>query len=202
MSDKNKEECSSRLLHKTMLRLEVRHQKLWHLINRIINKTNDKSSVINYITVDKIRYYDTKLIANKFGEFYSTMGVNLAEKIETSRLLIDDYLNKIKVNPNTLYIQRVTPSEIRKFIENLPSKNSSGYDGISNNLLKGIKFAIIAPLTKIFNLSVSTGEFPENMKLSEVIPLFKKGVLDLMVNYRPISLLITISKLLEKCMYK
>ena len=40
------------------------------------------------------------------------------------------------------------------------------------------------------------------MKLSEVIPLFKRGTLDQMVNYRPISLLITISKLLEKCMYQ
>ena len=101
-----------------------------------------------------------------------------------------------------MYLQPITPSEIQRFIDKLPSKNSSGYNGISNKFLKGIKFAITVPLTKIFNLSISTGEFPENMKLSEVIPLFKKGALDLMINYRPISLLITISKLLEKCMYK
>ena len=53
----------------------------------------------------------------------------------------------------------------------------------------------------IFNLSFKQGVFPDAMKLSEIVPLFKKGCKDLMVNYRPISLLITLLKLLEKCMY-
>ena len=101
-----------------------------------------------------------------------------------------------------MYLHPITPSEIQRSIDKLPSKNSSGYDGISNKFLEGIKFAITVPLSKIFNFSISTGEFPENMKLSEVIPLFKKGALDLMINYRPISLLITLLKLLEKCIYK
>ena len=86
--------------------------------------------------------------------------------------------------------------EIIKYINKLPVKNSSGYDNISNNFLKQVKYAIIKPLIHIFNLSLSTGEFPEQMKLAEVIPLFKKGARHLMVNYRPISLLITVSKLL------
>lgn len=106
------------------------------------------SSVINYITVDKTKYYDTKLIANKFGDFYSNMGTNLVYLIDTNGLSINDYLNKIKVNPNSMYLQPITPMEIHKFIDKLPSKTSSGYDGISNKLLKGIKFTIITPLTK------------------------------------------------------
>ena len=69
-----------------MLHLKVGYKKLWQLINNIINKTNNKSSVINYITVDKIKYYDTKLIANKFGEFYADMGANLAGSINTDYL--------------------------------------------------------------------------------------------------------------------
>ena len=95
-----------------MLHLKVRYKKLWQFINNIINKTNDKSSVINYITVDKIKYYDSKLIANKFGEFYSNMVANLAGSINTNGLSINDYLNKIKVNPNSMYLQPITPSEI------------------------------------------------------------------------------------------
>ena len=83
----------------------------------------------------------------------------------------------------------------------LPSKNSLGYDNFSNKLLKEIKYSISKPLTHLFNLSFKNGEFPETMKLSKVIPLYKKVHKDQMINYRPISLLITLSKLLEKCMY-
>ena len=51
-------------------------------------------------------------------------------------------------------------------------------------------------------MSLKNGIFPDNMKLAEIIPLYKKGEKFYMENYRPISLLITISKLLEKCVYK
>ena len=72
---------------------------------------------------------------------------------------------------------------------------------ISNILLKRIKTSIIKPLSIIFNLSLVSGQFPENMKIAEVLPLFKKGAKHLLNSYRPISLLITMSKLLEKCIY-
>ena len=64
-----------------------------------------------------------------------------------------------------------------------------------------MKYSILNPLTHIFNLSFKQGEFPDTMKLSEIISLFKTGHRDQMINYRPISLLITLSKLLEKSMY-
>ena len=54
----------------------------------------------------------------------------------------------------------------------------------------------------IFNQSLSTGEFPNLMKLAEVVPLYKGKEFDLVINKRPISLLITISKVLEKIIYK
>ena len=68
-------------------------------------------------------------------------------------------------------------------------------------LVKQIKYAIAKPLTHIFNLSLTSGIFPEKIKLSEVIPLYKKGHKDQVTNYRPISLLVTLSKILEKCLY-
>ena len=111
-------------------------------------------------------------------------------------------MSKIAPNPHTMYFHPITNTEIKSLIKKLPPKNSSGHDNIGNTLLKKISDAIIKPLHHIFNLSLSSGEFPEDMKLAEVIPLFKKGLKDKMENYRPISLLITISKILEKCIYK
>ena len=68
-------------------------------------------------------------------------------------------------------------------------------------MLKALHTSITYPLCHIFNASLSEGSFPEKMKIAEVIPLYKGKDMDLMINYRPISLLITLSKLLEKVMY-
>ena len=50
-------------------------------------------------------------------------------------------------------------------------------------------------------MTITEGIFPRQMKMAEIIPLFKGKELDLVINYSPISLLITISKLLEKIVY-
>ena len=68
-------------------------------------------------------------------------------------------------------------------------------------MLKALCTSITYPLCHIFNASLSEGTFPDRMKIAEVIPLYKGKDMDLMINYRPILLLITLSKLLEKIMY-
>ena len=85
-----------------------------------------------------------------------------------------------------------------KLISALPNKKSSGYDNIDNILLKKIESEISPMLVKIFNQSLSYGVFPESMKLAEVVPLFKSNDKTLTENYRPISLLITLSKNIRK----
>ena len=94
-----------------------------------------------------------------------------------------------------------TQEEIRKLIEGLPNKTSSGWDGISNILLKKLSSSLLCPLNIIFNQSFHKGEFPTQMKKAEIIPLYKGKELDIVINYGPVSLLITISKVLEKIMY-
>ena len=88
--------------------------------------------------------------------------------------------------------------EIETIINNLAPKKSSGHDGISNKLLKDIGSALCYPLQIIFNKSLELGRFPDIMKLADVVPLYKNKGKDYCTNYRPISLLLTISKILEK----
>ena len=83
----------------------------------------------------------------------------------------------------------------------LPNKRSSGHDGINNIILKEIGEYICIPMTYLFNESMTTGVFPDVMKIAEVAPLNKSKARYEVENYRPISLLLTISKLLEKLIY-
>ena len=83
----------------------------------------------------------------------------------------------------------------------LENKSSSGHDGISNQIVKLLKNEISKPLTVIINQMLKTGIFPDSFKTSKIVPLFKKGDHGLLTNYRPISLLPTISKVFERVIY-
>ena len=88
-----------------------------------------------------------------------------------------------------------------QLISKLKSKDTKGHDLISNNLLKAIKHEIVKPLTFIINQSLKTGTFPDRLKVARVRPLFKKGDNQLITNYRPISILPSLSKIFEKVMH-
>ena len=124
-----------------------------------------------------------------------------AEKIPTSNKDIKNYLSPIKRNPALLMLTPVCEQEIAKIISKLPVKHSSGYDNISNVLLKRLSSILSPILCKLCNMSLTTGVFPHTMKIAEVVPLYKGKNPYEECNYRPISLLTTMSKILEKVMY-
>ena len=79
--------------------------------------------------------------------------------------------------------------------------NSAGSDEISSRILKGIVNEIAEPLTYCINLSLSSGVVPKLAKIARVTPIFKTGDINSLSNYRPISILPTLSKVLEKVVY-
>ena len=176
--------------------------KLWQIINNVINKVNDKGCVIERLKINNMLVNEPKKISNHLGEYFSTVGENYANKIASPKRNIDYYLGKINNNIKTIFMEPTSQCEVLKIINSLPSKKSSGYDGISNVVLKEIAPTILNPLTTMFNMSLTQGIFPDCMKLAEIIALHKSKNRELCDNYRPISLLITISKVLEKIVYK
>ena len=78
---------------------------------------------------------------------------------------------------------------------------SYGFDGISSWLLKLIKPVLTKYLTLITNQILTTGIFPDKLKTAKVIPIYKKGDETLSCNYRPISILPALSKVIETIIY-
>jgi Notch-like protein len=97
--------------------------------------------------------------------------------------------------------QYASTYEVEKIIKSLKDKNSIGYDEISNRIIKSSLPRIISPITYICNAILNTGIFPERLKFAIVKPLFKKGKTNNISNYRPISLLTSFSKIIEKLIY-
>ncbi len=87
-------------------------------------------------------------------------------------------------------------------IDKLAPKTSCGFDDISSEIIKIIKSALINPDTLIINQMLTTGIFPDKLKIAKIIPLHKKEEETLFTNYRPIPLLPAISKIVEKLSLK
>ena len=83
----------------------------------------------------------------------------------------------------------------------MENKTSCGVDGISNSLLKSIKSEIVQPVTVLINQMLTTGIFPDKLKIAKVVPLYRKGDNTLFSNYRPISILPSLKKIFTRnCM--
>ena len=104
--------------------------------------------------------------------------------------------------PNNFYLSPVTIIEIEEEISNLNSSKAVGPFSISVYLLKLLKIYLSVPLETIFNLSFNSGCVPDHFKIANVIPVHKKDSVTCVNNYRPISLISTFNRILEKLMFK
>ena len=92
----------------------------------------------------------------------------------------------------------ITEVELLKVIDTLLPKASCGFDLLTNRMLKKEKYKFAKLLINLINETLLSNTFPESLKKAKVIPIFKKGDKTNLNNYRPISLLPVLSKVLEK----
>ncbi len=96
----------------------------------------------------------------------------------------------------------VLESEVKDILKTLSVNKACGNDFISHKMLKGVANSISKPLSILFNLSLQECKFPSSWKVANVIPLFKKGCPHTPSNYRPISLLSCVGKVMERIIFK
>lgn len=130
-----------------------------------------------------------------FNEFFSEQcrlppGSN-ADPLPVFRPVTDSVLDDITT----------TPIEVRKILNSLNIGKAVGHDGISNRILRECADSLCFPLARLFNMSLQVGDFPTFWKLANVVPIFKKNNRQRVENYRPVSLLPTLSKVLERIVH-
>jgi hypothetical protein len=101
-----------------------------------------------------------------------------------------------------MFVAPICSEEVKLLVQNLSPRKAAGIDDFNAKTIKIALSSILDPLTHVFNLSFSQGHVPNQLKISKVIPVYKKKEKFLPVNYRPISLLSIFDKILEKLMYK
>ena len=176
----------------------------WAGVNEIIHtKSKNKYSpncIEQVFNDEKITITKPNEMANAFNSHY----VSIAEKILKKRKYAGckNFTHYLKnSNPHTFMTQPTTPNEIESIIKSFDTSKSAGPNSIPNNIIKQISTSISIPINNICNHSFSIGIHPDILKITRVIPVHKKDSKLEIVNYRPISLLSNINKIIEKLMF-
>ena len=139
-------------------------------------------------------------MSNVFNSYFSSIATKTRYSIKFSPKHYTDYLSY--TNTKTFFLTATEKNEIYFIISSQDSHKSSCPNSIPVNILKRLKNGISQQLSDIVNMSFSTGEFLSILKKTEVIPIHKKQSKVGHTNYRPISLLPNIEKVIEKFMCK
>lgn len=171
----------------------------WRFVDSLLNLGGNKHDIKEIMTTNNTIVTNDKDICNEFNNFFLEIPHKLT-RASTSRSVDVDH-NFVTTfhscSSNSFFLHPTNRTEILNAICDLKGKHSVDVDGLSNFFIKKTKHHICDVLSHIINLSFSTGIFPDIYKSAVVIPIHKRGSLNDANNYRPISLISTISKILE-----
>lgn len=171
-------------------------KQTWKIINEITNRKKDHVK-IEHITVNDTCISDVNDISNHFNTYFTNIGINLANQIPCCNISPLTYLTNAYPD---FVPYNTTPEEITLIIKSLKD-SAPGYDDIHMKVLKKAAPVIAPVLSTTINNSFQTGVFPTSLKVAKIIPIHKGGCTHDISNYRPISILPSLSKVYERVMY-
>lgn len=172
---------------------------VWKIFKELGATKRNSQNNINSIIIDGQEISDSDNIATVFNKFFVSVAASLQEPVinpDFDRL--KSFCNSKISNDTTFTIPPVTFSMVEQLLRTLDTNKATGSDNLGPRLLKISAPYIAESITYIYNESITSSVFPQKWKEAKVTPLFKNGVKDDVNNYRPISVLPVLSKILEK----
>ncbi|KAK3911933.1 putative RNA-directed DNA polymerase from transposon BS [Frankliniella fusca] len=167
----------------------------WKVINRNMGKQErDMSNVEIRIAENDPIITDPKVVADKFNVYFSEIA---------SKLIGNNARNGTSPNNSSnlsMYLSPVTESDIIVAISKLKNKKCSGHDDVTDYIVKKCYMPLVKPLQHLIQSSFNDGIFPEVLKISKILPLFKKGNKEELGNYRPVANISVFAKIYEGVM--
>ena len=173
---------------------------IWTVLNKEMGRHDIKSRNKVPNSVKLIDYPNMvsgdENISNAMNNYFVYVGEKLAAKFD-KEYAFTDRLPTFQ-NIADFSFAQITESEVMKEIETLNAKKAMGLDEISLKVIKFCKNEIAMPLTLVINKSLEQQTFPSALKYAKILPIHKKGPVNEVSNYRPISILPGFSKVIEK----
>ncbi|CAG4986699.1 unnamed protein product [Colias eurytheme] len=139
---------------------------------------------------------------NTVNQYFTTVGSKLAEAIlhnlKRNEKDLAREASHLTGPVHSMVVTNTDSIEVNKLISSLKVDSAPGHDNITTKFIKDFKIYLSEPISYVCNLSLESGVFPRTLKKAVVVPIYKGGLKSEPTNYRPISLLSVLSKILEK----
>ena len=171
---------------------------MWRGIKKIISSNNSNHNFPTAITIDNETITNPSDIANAFNNYFAKVAIDIQSSIRFSKKKYD-YLPPLNIE--SFFLTATDSTKVSNIIFSLNQNKRDGPNSIAIKILKLLNKDISDQLAILFNQSFSSSIFPSVLKTSKIIPIYKKGSKVECSNYRPISLLSNIDKILERLIY-
>ena len=211
---------SKRKFYNNLDHRKVTDNKLfWRVIGPCFSEKGSTSSKITLVEDETVQ--DNEKIANIFNDYFSNVvsSLSIPEYVDLS-VDLDNFedpflksIDKFKNHQSIIEIlnhthsnmyfsfETITTGYLASLIRKLDTSKSIQKDDIPTNILKENIDIVASILNENINYSFTSCIFPEELKIAEVIPIYKKDSKTDKSNYRPVSLLLNISKIYEMSIY-
>ncbi|XP_030841178.1 uncharacterized protein LOC115923957 [Strongylocentrotus purpuratus] len=174
-------------------------KKTWSNINGLLGKRRQNIPAKMYH--ENIHLSSPHIISNSFNHYFVNIAENISQDIPTSFHIFHDFM-PVDKSFSSLFLTPTSVYELLKIVSSMKSSKASGSDDMAPKVLKDSIHLLVDQLCIISNKSLSQGIIPDRLKVSKIIPVYKKKNPQNLENYRPISLLPFFSKILERVVHK
>ena len=182
-------------------------KELWKTLKSLGLPNKGSCPTKTCLQKEGIKHFDDKSNATIFKDFFCNLAKNLVSKLPSpskkfsTSSLHSYYKTSNELNASKLIFNQISSEVILDILENIDPGKAAGIDNISGKILRDGASILAAPISQICNISIKYSVFPKECKIAKLKLLFKKGPKTNPKNYRPISLLPLISKIIEKVIH-
>lgn len=169
----------------------------WNIINQLLCRKSSDTS-ITQLKINNQIFTEPLDISNALNEHFTKIGPSLAKDFPENFNHFEKYIIPAECN---FSLKSTDTNTVERLLNQLSADKASGLDNIPCRLIKAAAPLISSSLCKIFNLSLLTGVFPEDLKMAKVVPIHKGSTKADPNNFRPISIISAIAKVFERIVY-
>ena len=176
-------------------------RKIFGVFREILFGKISKNEIPSEIMHENWMITDLVTICDTFNDEFIKIPTKLNQELSENNNYRNKYCTMSYCNDHTIFMDEATESEITLAIDSLKNNASPGFDAITTNIIKTHHQKLAPISTKLINKLLSSGNFPEILKFSKVVPIHKAGPNNIITNYRPVALISNLEKVIEKFLH-